>query len=388
MPSVTALREYLERFHDPEQEKLRKPHEAFIPARSELLTALMLLHGAFAAAMQRRSAEKVATLDMDATLIETYKKAALYCYKKFKAYQPLNVYWAEMGLMLFSEFRDGNVPASYDLLRPFKEALALVPEGVKRVYLRSDTAGYLVDLLRYCAEGKNERFGVIEFAVGVDVTEAFRAAVREVPKAEWHPLRRRVEGRYQATGQEYAEVCFVPSWVGHKKDGPTYRFLAIREPLGQTVLPGMEGQGSLPFPTMDWGTTKYKVTGIVTNREIPGDELIWWYRERCGKSEEAHAVLKEDLAGGKLPSQLFGANAAWWHMVVLAFNLNSAMKRLVLGGSWVHRRMKAIRFWLINLPGRVLERGRQVFVRLVGEHESNETLMEARRRMLCLVDSG
>jgi hypothetical protein len=45
---------------------------------------------------------------------------------------------------------------------------------------------------------------------------------------------------------------------------------------------------------------KYKVTGVVTNREIAGDELIWWYRKRCGKSEEAHSVMKEDLAGGKL----------------------------------------------------------------------------------------
>ena len=29
----------------------------------------------------------------------------------------------------------------------------------------------------YCAEGKSERFGVIEFAVGADVTESFRLAV-------------------------------------------------------------------------------------------------------------------------------------------------------------------------------------------------------------------
>ena len=37
--------------------------------------------------------------------------SALYCYKHFPAYQPYNVYWAEQGLMLHSEFRDGNVPA-------------------------------------------------------------------------------------------------------------------------------------------------------------------------------------------------------------------------------------------------------------------------------------
>ena len=40
----------------------------------------------------------------------------------------------------------------------------------------------------------------------------------------------------------------------------------------------------------------------------------------CGKGEEVHGVLKDDLAGGRLPSGLFGANAAWWAIAVLAFN--------------------------------------------------------------------
>lgn len=176
--------------------------------------------------------------------------------------------------------------------------------------------------------------------------------------------------------------------MARKKQGPVYRFLAIREPLAQQPLPGMEEQISLPFPTMDWGKATYKVTGIVTNRDLPGDELIWWYRSRCGKSEEAHSIMKEDLAGGKLPSQLFGANAAWWQVMILAFNINAAVKRLVLGESWVSRRMKAIRFSVIHLPGRVLYRGRQLFVRLAGGHPSNEILFEARRRMVCLCDSG
>ena len=388
LPSPTVMRDYLGLFHDREQEEFRKEHEAFIPEPSPLLAALVRLNGAFAAAMQRRSPRQTATLDMDATLVETYKKAALYCYKKFKAYQPLNVYWAEQGLMLFSEFRDGNVPAGYDLLRPFKQALALVPAGVKKVCLRSDTAAYVVELLKYCAEGKNERFGVIEFAVGADVTESLKLAIREVPEADWHSLSRVVDGKLEDTGQQWAEVCFVPNWVGHKKNGPVYRYLAIREPIAQQVLPSLEEQISLPFPTMNLGASKYKITGIVTNRGIPGDELIWWYRGRCGKSEEAHSVMKEDLAGGKLPSGLFGANAAWWQIMLLAFNVNSAMKRLVLGNSWVNRRLKAVRFWLIRLPGRVLERGRQLFVRLVGGHHSNNLLFEARRRMACLYDPG
>jgi hypothetical protein len=33
-----------------------------------------------------------ATLDMDATLIETHKRTAPHCYKHFKSYQPLNTW--------------------------------------------------------------------------------------------------------------------------------------------------------------------------------------------------------------------------------------------------------------------------------------------------------
>ena len=99
----------------------------------------------------------------------------------------------------------------------------------------------------------------------------------------------------------------------------------------------------LPFPTISLGTLgRYKLFGVVTNRTLPGDALIRWQRERCGKSEEAHAAMKDDLAGGQLPSGPLGANAAWWAIMVLAHNLNAMMKRRVLGGDWGARRMKAI----------------------------------------------
>jgi hypothetical protein len=254
---------------------------------------------------------------------------------------------------------------------------------VKKDYARSDTQGYEQHFLQYLAEGKNERFGVIEFAVGVDVTEAFRTAVAEVGEGGWKPLGHR--------GQQWAEVGFVPNWVGHKKPqeaGPRYRFLAIREPLAQPELPGLERkQEELPFPVMEVsGKGRYKLFGVVTNRDLPGDEVIGWHRQRCGASEMAHSVMKEELAGGKLPSKLFGANAAWWAIMLLAYNLHSAMKRLVLGAAWVSKRLKAIRFSFIHLAGRVLEHGRRLIVRLAGGHPSNELLYRARARILELME--
>ena len=73
---------------------------------------------------------------MDATLIETHKDQALYCYKKHKAYQPFTTYWAEADLIVHTEFRDGNVPAGHEQLRVLRDALEQMPTGVEDVLVR------------------------------------------------------------------------------------------------------------------------------------------------------------------------------------------------------------------------------------------------------------
>jgi hypothetical protein len=382
VPSQSAVFRYLEGFHNEEEGAKRAAGRAFIPARSGALRGLERVNADFAGFVQRASGERVATLDMDATLIETQKVDALPCYKGYKAYQPLNVYWAEQELIVLSEFRDGNVPAGWEQKRVLEQALSALPNGVEKVRMRSDSAGYQWELLKYCTGGKNERFGVIEFAVGADVTPELKESVREIGEDEWCPLCRKAE----ATGQEWAESCFLPCGAGWGRLAPLYRFLVIREPLDQLSLPGVGEQIELPFPTMTLGAdgVMYKIQAIVTNLDWPGDDVIRWYRGRCGKSEEAHSVLKEDLAGGRLPSGKFGANAAWWAFTVLAFNLNSAMKRLVLKGDWLNKRMKAIRFAVINLPGRMVRHARQFLVYLSAGCPAFRLILDARVRIASL----
>jgi len=386
VPSASSIFRYLSSFHDADEEKRRVEGKAFIPAPNEHLRGLVKVNADMVAFMQFNNLQKVATLDQDATLVETTKQDALYSYKGFKAYQPLNTWWAEQGLVLHTEFRDGNVPAGYEQLRVFQEALALLPDSVEKVRLRSDTAGYQHELLRYCAKGENNRFGRIEFAIGSDVTPEFKKAVMEVDDSDWQSIYREFDGHLMKTNQEWAEVCFIPNAISHSKDAPVYRYLAIREVMGSMDLPGMAStQQSFPFPTLHMNSQRYKVFGLVTNMDWQGEALIHWQRERCGKSEEAHSVMKEDFAGGKLPSDDFGENAAWWWIMILAMNLNSIMKQVVLGKSWMSRRMKAIRFSFINIPGRIVERSRELMIRLVKGHQAFALFLEARSRIMSLV---
>lgn len=390
VPSQSAVFRYLEMFHDPKQEKLRQPGKAHIPKPNQHLQGLPKVNRDLVEFGQSCNPQDVATLDMDAVLVETNKTEALHCYKGFKSYQPLNTWWAEAEMILHAEFRDGNVPAGYEQLRVFKEALSHLPAGVEKVRLRSDTAGYQHNLLRYCDMGENKRFGKIEFAVCSNVTPEFKKAVAEVEEKAWKLLYKKIEVKgeweWKKTGQEWAEVCFVPNAIGHSKKGPEYRYLAIREALSrQLTIPGGEKQQELPFQTLNMQGLEYKLFGMVTNMDWDGQKLIHWQRKRCGKSEQAHSMMKEDFTGGKLPSGKFGENAAWWWIMILALNLNQAMKRLVLGESWVSKRMKAIRFALINLPGRVIERSRKLVIRLGKHHPGFDWLIEIRAKIAALV---
>ena len=123
----------------------------------------------------------------------------------------------------------------------------------------------------------------------------------------------------------------------------------------------------LPFPTMRFAEGRYQVLGVVTHRRAPGEEVIHRQRERCGKSEAVHSVMKSDLA--------------WWAIVGLAFNLNALMTHLVLPEGWAHKRLKALRFARIGVAGRVLGPARRLIVPLTAGHPASALLIEVRSRM-------
>jgi len=70
--------------------------------------------------------------------------------------------------------------------------------------------------------------------------------------------------------------------------------------VGAALAEGQAPEGPFAFRYIS-------VFGIVTNMDWEGGKLIRWLHERCGKSEEAHSVMKEDLAGGgRCPAGILG----------------------------------------------------------------------------------
>ena len=107
-----------------------------------------------------------------------------------------------------------------------------------------------------------------------------------------------------------------------------------------------------------------RYVAIVTNRDLPGAELIHWHREKCGTVELMHDRLKHDVGARLFPSGLFGANAAWYWFAVLALNLYSAIEHVALPEAWHRERLPTARFRFLNRAGRIIRHARRSIVLL------------------------
>ncbi|WP_281679151.1 transposase [Synergistes jonesii] len=333
MPSKSTVHNFLAEFDAPSQEKLRGQGKSFVPARNAHLDGFDEVTKHILSFLSKRVPHTVVTLDQDATFINTKVAGALFNYKKERSFEALNTYCGEYDMMVHSEFIDGNVTPGFNQLAKLKRSLELLPASVEEVRLRSDSAGYQKELLEYCAKGTNKRFKVISFAVSNNVTDQLKETVSAVPTGEW----KKIPGKQH---QECADINFVSSDLCTSKNSPEYRYVAIREEIDssdtknadmmQTVLFKPEDIGGLPVKSlhpMNMNGKVYKVFAVVTNiMSWSPFHIVKWQRGRCGKSEQIHHVLKEELAGGHVVTNTLGANAAWWQITVLAANLLSFIK--------------------------------------------------------------
>jgi hypothetical protein len=126
----------------------------------------------------------------------------------------------------------------------------------------------------------------------------------------------------------------------------------------------------------------YKVFGVTSNiLGEPGDEIILWHRDRCGKSEQAHDILKNDFGGSHVPSYLFGVNAAWWNIAVLAMNVNNMLKKFFLPDGFQNCRMKMMRNIFYTLTGKIVHHARRITMKIYSQDIGAQLLMYALSRL-------
>lgn len=200
-PKATAVREFLELFHQKELEKLRPQRtvqKSFIFPSSAPIASLQQVQCGLVGRISKLyekegKALHIATVDQDATIIESHKKAAYFHYDDGRGYQPMVAVWAEADLVLADEFRDGNVPAIQAPLTCAQMAFAALPGTITQRYFRGDSGCHenqLVDWLKH-PDRQNEPGGRIGFAISARMSDPLAQALRKISETGLEDLWQR-----------------------------------------------------------------------------------------------------------------------------------------------------------------------------------------------------
>ena len=370
IPAADAVRTFLYAFHDDElirqaQERRGKDQVAYIPEENEALQGLGRANVEFVRRVAAQGKGTRATLDHDATIQESHKREAQFHYKGGRGYQPSVIYWAEQDLVVADEYRDGNVPAGMNNLPLIRRGFASLPATITEFCFRADSACYEDSVLKWLANPDREGGpkGEIGFTISADMTPELRKVCEAVPEQSWELAEDRPHETVQC-----AEVEFTPgNW---SKDAKPLRYLALRIRAKQGEL---FANGS---------TTKY--LAVVTNRMGKPVELLRWHWQKAGTIELVHDVSKNELAAKVPPCGRFGANAAWFRLSLLTYNVLSAMKSLALPSELSNARPKRLRFSLFTIAGRIISSGGKLILRIAAEIEERVKLIDARLRLSAL----
>jgi DDE family transposase len=355
LPSPDALLDFLGSFDDPDAFSARPAdEESFVPPETGALQALGKILDCSVARIAGADAN-TATIDHDGTIIESHKQEARVAYEGTRGYQPLVAVWAEQDLVVADEFRDANVPGGKDPLSSVKRAFAALPASVTHRFFRGDSADYYQPLLQYL---EREQIG---FAISADMSPELRAVCTAVGESEWAELDER-----ESEHVHVAEVEFTPgNWP---KDAEPLRYAALRFTPRQQELFDSVGR---------------RYHAVVSNRrQLPIDEIARWHRGKAGTIEHVHRTFKDELGAGILPSQRFGANAAWFRINALTYNLLTLLRRHALPERFRRARPKRVRFELFTLPARLVQHQRQITVRVCASPERTDEIVAARRWLL------
>ena len=269
------------------------------------------------------------TLDIDATGIEAEKESAKMTYKGYPGYMPMVGHLAENGLVLGDEFRQGNDAPAARNLEFIKYCARQLPKGKHIKAFRADSAAYQAEIINYC-DGKG-----IEFAIGADLDQAVVRQIKSLSPMDW---------------QAYQNGFIAETVHCMNKSKQAFRLVVIRRPI----------QGKL-FDEAG-GTEKYTV--IATNRTEEVEQLVQWYNQRSQCSENRIKELKLGFGMERMPCGQFEANAVFFRIGVLAYNVGRLFVLKTLDTSWHRHQVQTLRWKLYETAGKIVFHAGEIWLKV------------------------
>jgi hypothetical protein len=220
--------------------------------------------------------------------------------------------------------------------------------------LRSDSAFYQADVLAWCEEHD----------LGYTITADQDPAVKEVIKTvrDWTTLRDK-DGK--PTDREVGAAIHAMA-----KKGEPFRLVIQRWRDPQLPL----------FQKPD-----YCYYVIATNRDDRSPEEVIRFHNERGQAENEIKELKIGFRMEQMTSGDYRANAVWFGLGVLTYNLTLAEKLLFLDAEWKTKTVATLRRQLIETAGRLVRHGRRLVLRLTASWEKFQLYLRIRARLAAFV---
>lgn len=290
-------------------------------------------------------------LDVDASGIEAEKQAAQYTYQKYQGYMPMIGYASQ--IIVGYEFREGNESPSKEILEFSQKCEQVIGED-KYIYLRSDSAGYQAKVINHWSQSQRK------YTITADMDTAVKNAIKDIAETEWKPFYDRDGVK---TDREIAETV-------HTMNETEEAFRLI-------VLRWQNQQRNLFVPN------EYRYYAIASNRTEIDSEVMKKHQGR-GESENWHKELKIGFGMEQMPCGEFEANAMFFAIGVLAYNLAILMKQEILPETYRSMKIETIRWKLYRLAGKLVKRGRRWILRIKTEVEKLAIFTQSRLRCAAL----
>lgn len=268
-------------------------------------------------------------LDIDATGIQAEKRSAKMTYKGYRGYMPIVGHLAENGLIIGDEFREGNsAPASRNL-EFIKYCEQQLPRNKRIKAVRADSASYQADILNYC-NTKGMRF-----AIGAVLDEAVVRQIQSLSDNDW---------------QVYRDGFIAETVHSMNETKKAFRLIIIRRPVQKKLF--------------DDSSESERYTVIAANGTEGAKEIVQWYNQRGECSENRIKDLKIGFGMERMPCGQFEANAVFFRIGVLSYNVGRLFVLKTLDISWHRHQVQTLRWKLYATAGKIVFHGGSVWLKV------------------------
>lgn len=302
-------------------------------------------------------------LDIDASIVFSDKSTAEMTYKLQKGFAPMMGH-INGGFVLHSEFRSGNIAPADHNLTFLKRCQDQLPKGVRLAFLRADSASYQAKVFNHA-----DREG-ITYVIGAPLDSAIYTNIEQITQEQWQPLQTK-EGKAHYVTEEVAEFLHTMQQTDH-----AFRLIVTRKKIAP-LLPHIWDTLTLE-EKMELTRERYHVIATNADESMSAQEVVRFYRKRGDQSENRIKELKGGFNLSYLPSSDFMANAFYFQIGILAYNLFILFKQ-TLQQNWHKHTVSTIRYKLYHIAGKVITHSRQIILKIPGTFV--ETFHAIRKRI-------